>query len=256
VTTTGAFSDLAVNASAQAGQDTAFAGLRWLRAGYVFHTFTYRDPRAPYSSAPALPVVSPTTVLLGIASTLFSLGLARDALDFLEAAHLCKVLVDPPVGIVFFRAFHQARRYETDKYDKANARLGLTAINQAMREHGLSQGEITVFVGVPPEHEERVRLALLNRDHLGTHDSLCSLVGAVESCDEPRDVIYLPPEQAFPIEGVTVVSLSRFRRAPRPLLPYWWLAGGEDTEIVPYIIPGQFRGTSRGKVFRKYRKTS
>jgi hypothetical protein len=48
--------------------------LTWLRAAYAFHTFTYRDPRSPQSSAPGLPLVSPTAVLLGIASTLFNLG--------------------------------------------------------------------------------------------------------------------------------------------------------------------------------------
>jgi hypothetical protein len=225
--------------------------LKWLSARYCFHTFTYRDPRAPYSSAPALPVVSPTAVLLGIASTLFTLGLAAEGSELLRAIHICKVKVDPPEGVVFFRAFHQARRYETDKYDRANPRLGFTAINQAMREHGLTQGPMTIFVGVPLAQAETARLALENRDHLGTHDSLCSLDGPVEFCDEPEDVVYLPPEEPFPIEGVTIVSLSRFRCEPRQNLPYWWLAGGEDTEIVPYVIPGRFRGTSRGKIYRK-----
>ena len=83
--------------------------LTWLRARYAFHTFAYRDPRAAYSSAPALPVVSPTTVVLGIASTLFSLGMASEAKAFLEVAHRCQVMVDAPDGVVFFRAFHKVR---------------------------------------------------------------------------------------------------------------------------------------------------
>lgn len=228
------------------------ASLIWLRARYCLHTFTYRDPRAPYSSSPSLPVVSPTTVLLGIVSTLFALGRSREASDFMQSIQHCQVLVDPPKGIAFFRAFHQARRYETDKHDKTNPRLGYTAINQAMREHGLPQGEITLFVGVPVEQVEPVKLALENRDHLGTHDSLCSLAEAVVQCEEPTDIVYQAPEHPFPLEGVTIVSLSRFRDTPRPKFAHWWLAGGDDTEVVPYVILGRFQGTGRGKIYRKH----
>src|SRR2546421_11651923 len=81
--------------------------LVWTRARYRFHTFAYRDPRAAFSSAFGLPVVSPTAVVLGIASTLFSLGEAEMARSFLAEAHRCKVAVDRPEGAIFFRAFHQ-----------------------------------------------------------------------------------------------------------------------------------------------------
>lgn len=247
-------SSLASNKTSEPRSADASENLNWLRARYHLHTFTYRDPRTPSSSGPALPVVSPTAVLLGIASTLFSLGLANEASDFFRVVDKCKVVVDPPEGVIFFRAFHQIRRYETDKYDKTNPRLGLTAINQAMREHGLPQGNVTVFVAVPREQTLAVRLALENRDHLGTHDSLCSLVGEVELCEEPKDVVYVPLGGTFPFEGATIVSLSRFRGAPEPKHEHWWLAGGTDTEIVPYVILGRFIGTSRGKVYRKHQK--
>jgi len=234
--------------------------LSWLRAAYEFHTFTYRDPRAPQSSAPGLPVVSPTAVLLGIASTLFSLGLADDARSFLTHAHLCGVIIDPPDGAVFFRAFHQLRRYETAKHDKKdwkNPRLGLTAINQGVREHALVEGRITIFVGVPEMLVEPVRLALRNRDHLGTRDSLCSLAGDVETCSEPTDVIFLTPEewQSRPpsTRGVTIVTLARFVKGPlRPTVSeHWWMAGGSETNLAPYLIKGRFTGTSRGKIYLK-----
>ena len=52
--------------------------LSWLKAAYHLHTFAYRDPRSAFSSATGLPVLSPTAVLLGIASTLFNLGRADD----------------------------------------------------------------------------------------------------------------------------------------------------------------------------------
>src|SRR4051794_39803332 len=78
--------------------------LKWVRASYHFHTFCYRDPRSAFSSALGIPVVSPTTVLLGVASTLFNLGKADEARGFIRNAHLCRVAVDPPSGAVFFRA--------------------------------------------------------------------------------------------------------------------------------------------------------
>ncbi|MBF6571210.1 MAG: hypothetical protein IVW54_20290 [Candidatus Binataceae bacterium] len=229
--------------------------LTWLRAAYAFHTFTYRDPRSPQSSAPGLPVPSPTAVLLGIASTLFNLGRPDEARAFLEHAHVCQVVIDPPTSAVFFRAFHQLRRYETDKYG-SNPRLGLTAINQGIREHALIEGSINVFVGVPSAFDEPVTVALRNRDHFGTRDSLCSLIGDVETCSEPTDIGFLAPEQwqtrPPSTRGVSIVTLARFRGPLKPAVgDRWWMAGGPETELAPFLIQGRFTGTSRGKIFRK-----
>ena len=230
--------------------------LIWLKSAYKFHTYAYRDPRSAFASAMGSPVVSPTTVLLGIASTLFSLGKETEAKAFLGVAHNCRVVVDAPDGIIFFRAFHQLRRYETDKYDKHNPRLGLTNINQGTREYGLVEGETTVYVGIPEEHNESARLALTNLGHLGTHDSMCSLVGNVENCSEPNsDVVYMPPEQwkTNVPSGSTAVTLSRFKNTTvAPTLPHWWMAGGDNTEQVPYFIKGRFEGTSKGKIYKKH----
>jgi CRISPR-associated Cas5-like protein len=230
--------------------------IEWQKAEYKFHTFSYRDPRAAFASAPGLPVVSPTAVLFGIASTLFKIGKSDEARSFLRVAHLCRVVVDPPKGAIFFRAFHQLRRYETDKYDKANARLGLTQINQGTREYSLVDGSMSIYVGAPRDQIESVRLALFNREHLGTHDSICSISGEVTACSEPEDVVYMAPEQwqaKLPdVSGVSVVTLSRFKSPVTPAVPHWYMSGGEETELIPYLIKGTFRGTSRGKVYRKH----
>jgi len=196
--------------------------------------------------------VSPTTVLLGIVSTLFEIGEAQGAQQFLNDMQIARVAIDPPRGAAFFRAFHQLRRYETDKYDKLNPRLGLTNINQGTREYALFDGPMTIFVGISDRHLNLVKIALTNRDHLGTHDSLCSLVGEVEECDEPTYVVYQAPEQSFPVAGTTIVSLSRFKdQNLHPALNHWWMSGSEDTEIVPYVIRGRFTGTSRGKIYHR-----
>jgi hypothetical protein len=232
--------------------------LIWLKAAYAFHSFGYRDPRSAFASAVGCPVVSPTGVLLGVASTLFSLGRAEEARDFLRIAHLCHVAVDPPEGMIFFRAFHQVRRYVTDKHG-ANPRLGFTDINQATREHALVQGTMTLYVGTPRQHSGPVKIALSNRDHLGTHDSLCSLSGNVEECTAPIGVLYQPLDGSTmrlpDAKDLTVVTLSRFRQG-RELQPtvgeHWWIAGGDDTELLGYLIEGSFHGTSRGKIYRKH----
>jgi hypothetical protein len=234
--------------------------LTWLRASYRFHTFAYRDPRSAFSAGQGLPLVSPTAALLGIASTLFNLGRPKDALDLLKVIHTCEVVIDPPDGVIFFRAFHQLRRYVTSQQKKkgqgVSARVGLTAINQGTREYGLVQGLMTFFVGVPRELVEPVKLALRNRDHVGTHDSLCSLDGEVTECSEPEEVVYLPPEvwqrQIPQVGDICTLMLSRFRQEVRPAVgKHWWMAGGAETELVPYLIKGRFTGTSRGKVYRK-----
>jgi hypothetical protein len=230
--------------------------LSWVKAGYHLHTFAYRDPRSAFSSATGLPVVSPTAVLLGIASTLFNLGRADEAQSFLWVVHCCGVAVDPPDGVIFFRAFHQLKRYYSTTKGRTE-RVGFTNINQGTREYGLFDGLITLFVGVPKTFVDPVKLSLRNRDHLGTHDSLCSLVGDVEDCTAPEGVIYLPPEdwqaRVPSVSGVTILTLARFKSEPvGPVVgQHWWMAGGQDTELVPYLIKGRFVGTSRGKIYRK-----
>ncbi len=239
--------------------------LCWLKASYQFHTYAYRDPRSAFSSGVGLPVVSPTTVLLGIVSTLYRLGLATEAQQVFDVAHQCKVVVDAPDGVIFFRAFHQVRRYETNKYGP-NVRIGLTNINQATKEYGLVEGLLTVYFAGPKQICEPARNGLQNLTHVGTHDSLCALIGDVRNCAEPENVIYMPREelgqrihesgiQALG-SGVTVVTLSRFKGDPiRRLFAHWHLTGGEDTELVSYVIPGFFKGTTRGKTYRKKNST-
>lgn len=239
--------------------------LTWQRAAYQFHTFAYRDPRSAFASGTALPVVSPTTVLLGVVSTLFSIGEAEQANQFFSIAHKCEVIVDAPDGIVFFRAFHQLRRYETLKYG-ANPKFGLTKINQGTREYGLVEGDVRIFIGVPQEQAENVRLALTNLRHLGTHDSLCSLVSPVGVCEKPKpeEVLYLPSKEVaqelrqqlvkIVESGVTMVTLSRFTgELIQRTLKHWHMTGGQDTELIAYAIPGIFEGTTRGKIYRKRR---
>ena len=238
--------------------------LAWQKAAFHLHSFAYRDPRSAFASGIGLPVVSPTTVLLGVASSLFSVGEADAARAFLAIAHHCEVLIDAPDGVIFFRAFHQLRRYETMKWGH-NPRFGMTKINQGTREYGLVDGLMTIYIGVPEDQALIVGKALTNLRHLGTSDSLCSLVDTVANCRTP-DLIYLPREEfAQQIRergvgvlgrGVTTVTLSRFKK-DQPLtqtLDHWKMSGDQsDTELTPYVISGFFEGTSRGKIYRKRR---
>lgn len=242
--------------------------LVWQRAEYHFHTFAYRDPRSSFASGAGLPVVSPTTVLLGIVSSLFSIGEADEAQRFLSIVHQCGVVVDAPNGMVFFRAFHQLRRYETRKYG-ANPRFGLTKINQGTREYGLVDGVITLYIGTPHNHQEAVYKALTNLRHLGTSDSLCSLASSVEACIKPtcQEVIYTPStelaqeirSQGVSVLGhsVTMLTLSCFKNdhPVEQTLQHWKMTGDQtDTELRTYVVSGGFEGTSRGKIYRKQRR--
>jgi len=240
--------------------------LIWQRATYHLHTFAYRDPRSVFASGSASPVVSPTTVLLGIVSTLFCLGDDVHAREFLAVAHQCEVMIDAPEGIIFFRAFHQLRRYETLKYG-ANPRFGLTKINQGTREYGLVDGTVTIYVGVPGRLSKSACYALSNLRHLGTHDSMIALVSSVEECAKPQsnEVLYLPSkeiveklgERVLSVlgSGITIVMLSRFKKdeAIQSTLAHWHLVGGKDTELMAYAIPGHIQGTTKGKIYRKRR---
>ena len=239
--------------------------LVWVKAAYHLHTFSYRDPRVAYSSGIGLPVLSPTAVILGVVSTLFNLGYAEDAKRVLSEIDLFRAIVDPPDSAIFFRAFHQVRRYssgimKSKKADyKAPADLGLTKINQSTREHALVQGVLTLYVGTPEHSVESVALALRHRTHIGSRDSLCSLVGDVVSgVSEPTDVMFLEPEKwqtQVPMNcgPVTGLALSRFTaNYKKPTVgQHWWLSGGDNTEIVPYLVQGKFKGTTRGKIYIK-----
>lgn len=232
--------------------------LVWLRARYELHNFSYRDPRGAFSAAVALPIISPTAVLLGICSTLYQSGRQLEAEEFLRTIHRCGVKVDPPDGAVFFRAFHQLRRYvgTQDKGKGPKDNIGFTKINQGTREYGLLQGPLTIYVGVPESQRRFVSDALRDRNHIGTHDSMCSLLGDVEAVAEPKEILCdALGEGVIPLasgEPVTVVTLSRFTSAefgdsPAP----WTMSGGKNTELVPFVIPGAFTGTRSGKLYRK-----
>lgn len=235
--------------------------LAWLRARYEFHNFSYRDPRGAFSAAVGLPVVSPTAVLLGICSTLYEVGRHKEAEDFLKAIAQCRVKVDPPEGVVFFRVFHQLRRYVREgtktKGQKPSPRIGFTEINQGTREYGLLQGPLTLYVGIPDAQKLFVADALRNRDHIGTHDSLCSLIGDVEPVEEPKEILYDPLGEGFinldSEAPVTVVTLARFVSAEfgDSSPGAWRMSGGPNTELVPFVIRGSFRGTRNGKIYRK-----
>lgn len=233
--------------------------MNWLKASYRFHTYCYRDPRSAFSSGIGVPVVSPTTVFLGIASSLFRLGRKDDAEKFLSNISNFNLYVDTPDGIIFFRAFHQVRRYESKKWDLNNPRLGLTLINQATKEYGIVEGEMKIYIKVSEDLTEVVRCGLENLTHLGTRDSLCSLQDNVEQGDVPNNIIYYPSEEIEnPIEllqtggPITMVTLSRFTISPKPIIHNWYMAGEKgSTELITFVIPGKFQGTTRGKVYKK-----
>jgi len=248
--------DIKAKPRTQSSAPIEIGDIAWLRAQYQFHNFSYRDPRGAFSAAVGLPVVSPTAVLLGICSTLYESGRQVEAEEFLGTIHRCAVKVDPPDGAVFFRAFHQLKRYVTtqDKGKGVKANIGFTEINQGTREYALLQGPLTIYVGVPESQRDFVAEALRDRGHIGTHDSLCSLVGHVEVVAEPKGILYDPlGEGSIPLgEPVTIVTLARFVSAefgdsPAP----WKMAGGANTELVPFLIPGTFTGTRAGKIYRK-----
>lgn len=233
--------------------------MTWLKASYCFHTYCYRDPRSVFSSGIGVPVVSPTTVFLGIASSLFRLGRKDDAEKVLANTNNFNLYVDTPDGIIFFRAFHQVRRYESKKWDPNNSRLGLTSINQATKEYGIVQGEMTIYIEISEDLTEVVRCGLENLTHLGTKDSLCSLQDNVEQVNEPDNIIYYPSEQVEnPISllkvgvPVTMVTLSKFTRPLRPVIHNWYMTGSRaETELVTYVISGKIQGTSKGKIYIK-----
>lgn len=231
----------------------------WLKASYNFHTYCYRDPRSVYSTGVGIPVVSPTTVYLGILSTLFRLGRENEAHDFISNIDRFTVIVDAPDAIIFFRAFHQVRRYHSRKWG-ANPRMGLTQINQATKEYGLTQGEMTIYVQVDEKFKESVHSALENLTHLGTKDSLCSLCKNIEVVNQPVDIIYKPSimisnEDAIKHlrsrKSLTMVTLSRFVENPNPIIYNWFMSGNQNTLLETYVIPGRYIGTTKGKIYMK-----
>ena len=233
--------------------------MTWLKASYHFHTYCYRDPRSVYASGIGVPVVSPTTVFLGIASSLFRLGRNDEAQNFLTQINDFRLYVDAPDGIIFFRAFHQVRRYESNKWDRNNPKIGLTSINQATKEYGIVQGKMTLYIEINDDLNESVRIALENLTHLGTRDSICSLNNGVEIIEEPNNIVYYPSaEIEYPLgllttgNPVTMVTLSRFIKPPQSVIHNWYMAGVRgETELTTYIISGKFQGTTRGKIFKK-----
>ncbi|RUM89848.1 MAG: hypothetical protein DSZ24_00240 [Thermodesulfatator sp.] len=229
----------------------------WLRAAYLFHTYTYRDPRACYNTAPATPVPSPTAVILGLAATLFRFGRLEEALNLMQNAHLFRVILEPPRAVAFFWALLQMRRYQPGRRGYLP---GYTEIDRTIREFGLPEGPLTVYVRLPEEKwRDTVRFALENLEYLGAHDSLTSIVEPVEEISSPPEEIFLPEEEArkrglAELSGYTAVTLTEFEK-PLRFTPEKW---GYSESVAPkkrFLIPGTVEGTPKGKVYwREVRK--
>lgn len=248
---------------------------RWLGARYQAFYYHYREPGSAASRSVGSIAPSPTTVTLGISSTLFALGLAHEGREMARRAHECEVLIDTPESAVFFRATGLMRRYVNAAKKNERARLkgqeerasgGVTDPSPDLKEHAFVGGSFGIYLHAPADMAEMVTRGLEHLTCLGSRDSMLSPEGYPFELEGPPDgVLYSPREEigkrlreegldALP-HPITTATVSRFNAPPTGYgaegYEHWWMAGGDNTEHVILAIPGRYYGTNRGRVYLK-----
>lgn len=165
----------------QAGQQ---APPVWLAAEYHFpSTYSCRIPMSSMSSATVMPAPGPAAVRLALIRTgieCFGLDAVRDELfPVLRAA---PVRVRPPEGVAISQ--HVVKGYKW-REDKAKHRTVQESI--MVREMAHANGPVTVFLQIPQDVEQRLRVVLRSIGYWGQSSSLACCLGVTTSSPVPGE---------------------------------------------------------------------
>lgn len=160
------------------------APLVWLAAEYHFpSTYSCRIPMSSMSSATVMPAPGPATVRLALIRTgieCFGLDAVRDELfPVLRAA---PVRVRPPERVAISQHVLQGYKWSEDK-----ARRRIVQESIMVREMAHANGAMTVFLQIPQDVEQRLRVVLRSIGYWGQSSSLTSCLGVTTSSPVPGE---------------------------------------------------------------------
>src|SRR5260370_14035923 len=161
----------------------------WLAADYHFpSTYSCRIPMSSMSSAPVMPAPGPATVRLALIRTgieCFGLDAVRDELfPILRSA---PVRVRPPERVAISHHARHGYRWSSDKAKRRTAQESII-----VREMAHAGGPMTIFLQVPEDFEQRLRVVLQTIGYWGQSSSLASCLGVTNTSPVPVHTS-LPP---------------------------------------------------------------
>jgi hypothetical protein len=228
--------------------------LVWLRAEYITHVFHYRMPGtvAIASVNPLIP--SPLTIKMAMLATLLRDNRVDEARQLVNDLPHIRVLIQPPVGVMTFKAFMRYVRVPaTKKAGEVDSMTGgVYGVSPHVREYALWDGPLTVFVETPEILRDVIESALFRIAYLGAKDSQVACLEVSESA---------PDEQlcAQPAQGITsfergglVVRLAEWVNAPDNLeqvIPSQRREADYKTE--PYVMPGRLHTAGKSKIYQR-----
>src|SRR5258708_1563336 len=176
--------------------------LLWVAADYHFpSTYSCRIPMSSMSSAPVMPAPGPATVRLALIRTgieCFGLDAVRDELfPILRSA---PVRVRPPERVAISQHVLHGYKWSEDKAKRRTAQASII-----VREMSHAGGPMTIFLQVPEDFEQRLRVVLQTIGYWGQSSSLASCLGVTNTS---------------PVPGESAMSLSQLD-GTFPLRPYF-----------------------------------
>jgi len=150
----------------------------WLAADYHFpSTYSCRIPMSSMSSAPVMPAPGPATVRLALIRTgieCFGLDAVRE--ELFPVLRSAPVRVRPPERVAISQQVLRGYKWSEDKAKRRTAQESII-----VREMAHAGGPMTVFLQVPEDFEQRLRVVLQAIGYWGQSSSLASCLGVTNS---------------------------------------------------------------------------
>jgi hypothetical protein len=156
----------------------------WLAADYHFpSTYSCRIPMSSMNSAPVMPAPGPATVRLALIKAgieCFGLEVVRDQL--FPVIRSVAVRIRPPERVAISQQVQRAYKWNVDK-----RRRTIVQESIIVREMAHASGPMTIFLQVPEDFEQRLRVMLLAVGYWGQTSSLTTCMGVTRTPPDPGE---------------------------------------------------------------------
>jgi hypothetical protein len=184
--------------------------LVWLAADYHFpSTYSCRIPMSSMQSALVMPAPGPATVRLALLRTgieWYGLEMVRETL--FPILRQAPVRIRPPKRVAISQHVLRAYKWSDDKHRRKSAQESIIT-----REMAHASGPMTVYLQVPADVEQRLRVVLQAIGYWGQSSSLASCLGVTLTPPEPGECA-TPLSQldgTFPLQPYFSCLATEFR---------------------------------------------
>jgi hypothetical protein len=182
----------------------------WIAADYHFpSTYSCRIPMSSMNSASVMPAPGPATVRLALIKTgieCFGLQVIRD--ELFPILRLAVVRVRPPERVAISQQILRAYKWSEDKQHRKVIQESII-----VREMAHAYGPMTIFLQIPVDYEQRLRVVLQAIGYWGQTSSLTTCVGITHTppvygeCATPLTMI----DSTLPLQPYFSCLATEFR---------------------------------------------